>query len=125
MNMTALTIAQIEEVIRLAEIRTAKDAQAGAEKPGDPSKDHNLELARHHLVTAIEKLSTSAQVELMAFLWLGQGIIGDDLNRWSELVGDAQEELDNDIPEQLASKVKLHEYLGIGLVMIGQGALKY
>ena len=30
MNMTALTIAQIEEVIRLAEIRTAKDANESA-----------------------------------------------------------------------------------------------
>jgi hypothetical protein len=75
---------------------------------------------------AIEKLPATAQCELMAFMWLGQGKIGDNLDRWGEIVKTAEEELDNDIPDQLASKVKPHEYLRQGLELIGQWhSLKY
>ena len=120
MNLIALTVAQIEEVTRLAEIRATKGAGGAVEKPVDLAKHHIPDLEQQHLVTAIEKLSATAQSELMAFMWLGQGKIGDNLSRWGEIVQAAEEELDSDIPDQLASKVRLHEYLRRGLVMIGQ-----
>jgi len=120
MNLIALTIAQIEEVAGLAEILAAKSVQTEVEKPRDFSMEHIHDIERQHLVTAIDQLSPTAKDELLAFMWLGQGSIGDDLNRWDELVQSAQKQLGNDIPNQLASEASLHEYLRRGLKMIGQ-----
>jgi hypothetical protein len=120
MNLIELTISKIEEIIRLADNLAAEDAQDDVEKPGDASMDHMHHLERQHLATAIDQFSPTTKCELMAFMWLGQGSIGDDLGRWDELVEAAQRQLENDIPEQLASQPNLQESLRQGLEMIGQ-----
>jgi len=121
MNLIALTIAQIQEVIRLAEIRAAKSTEKETSNSVVLAKTHIPEVEWQQLLTALKKLSAATQIELMAFTWLGQGTIGDDLDRWEELVQFAQLEIDNDIPSQLASMVNLHKFLSSGLLMIGQG----
>jgi len=120
MNLVSLTVAQIEDITRLAEIKAAKDAQDDLAKPVALTKNRVPNLERQQLVAAIEKLPAAAQAELMAFTLLGKDCTGGDLSCWDELVLSAQGELEYDIPDQLASKLRLHEYLRRGLLLIGQ-----
>jgi hypothetical protein len=121
MNLVSLTVAQIEEVILLADSRTARGTREEVEMPADLSKNYGSDCDRAKMVTAIKGLSVTAQNELMAFMWLGQGSIGLNLSRWNELVQSARDESVNNLPDQIASNVCLHKHLRRALEMMGQG----
>lgn len=118
-KLTALTVAQVEEVIRLYEIGAAKPGRyTGGDLMVIPEK-HEEDLERAHLESVIDLLPNDAKCELMALMRLGQGTVGKEYSLWNELLQDAHEELDKDIPLQLSLKGNLSEYLHRGLEMIG------
>ena len=114
MDQITLTVAQLEHVIRLAEIAAAQ----GTPKPAEglsPAVALPPDMERQALLAGIQGLPVDAQCELMAFMWFGQVRIGENHSRWIELVEAARKEVGKDLPGQLASKVRLHEHLRRGL----------
>jgi len=114
-RLTALSRAQVKEVISLAESKAAKVTLEKINNPADQSNDGAADSALQKLVTAIDRLPLTAKNELMTLMWLGMGTIDADQSSWTELLQSAQEEQINDVPERLALMPRLHEFLHRGL----------
>ena len=114
-RLTALSRAQVKEVISLAESKAAKVTLEKINNPADQSNDGAADSALQKLVTVIDRLPLTAKNELMTLMWLGMGTIDADQSSWTELLQSAQEEQINDVPERLALMPRLHEFLHRGL----------
>jgi hypothetical protein len=118
-RLTALSRAQIKEVISLAESKAAKVALEKLTKRDDPPIAGDADSALQKLAAVIDRLPQTAQSELMRLVWLGMGTIDADQTSWAELLQAAQEEQINDVPERLALMPFLHEDLHRGLEKVG------
>ena len=118
-HLTALTPAQVTEVIDLAKSKAAKVARKKIKKPEDLLLNNIKIPELQQLVTVIDRLHPTAKSELMTLVWLGMGTIDDDQISWDELLHAAQDIRMNDVPEQLALMARLHEYLHRGLDKVG------
>ena len=120
MSWNALTFAQIEELIWIAESRAAKGIRDGFANPVAASNPHVPDAEWQQLVSAIEELSGDAQVELMAFMWLGDGTFADLPDCWDEIIQFARCQVGEDFPFRVAETPKLHSILRHGMDMVGQ-----
>jgi cobalamin biosynthesis Co2+ chelatase CbiK len=110
-HLASLTHAQVREVIDLA---LRKETKAGDKHPiGSLDDPANSDL--HQLVDVIDRLRPSGQNELMTLVWLGMGTIDDDEIAWTNLLHVLENEPFENVPVQLATMPRLHEYLHRGL----------
>jgi hypothetical protein len=114
-RLTALTPAQVAEVIAHAEGMAAKVDGRKVTKPDELLNADSPLSGLQELVAVIDQLPPHAKTELMSLVWLGMGTIEDDPMSWAALLNAAQEEQVNDVPEELALMANLHEYLQRGL----------
>jgi len=120
--LASLSLAQINEVTRLAGIKADKGALGKYWEHCDHPTKHSHYEVWQQLVNVIDHFSPTAKTELMALMWVGQGRIGGDLSRWAELLKAADRELGKDLSLQLSMRASLHENLRRGLEKIGQGS---
>jgi Protein of unknown function (DUF3775) len=110
-QLSTLTVDQVEALIRLAEKKAAR-AAAGMVL--------NLRIPEwQQIIEFVDSLSLDAKKELIALMWLGQGLVGVRVSRWMELIQKASRELRADMALQLAMKPGLHICLRTGLAMMG------
>jgi hypothetical protein len=119
-RLVLLTVAQVNEVIRLAEIKAVMIGRNISDKRFGAWIIPPLGQEQLQLTNLIQQLSGVAKCELTALMWVGQGRIGNDSSRWKKLFRAALEELINDLPDHLASNGSLHHDLRRGLEIIGR-----
>ena len=114
-RLTALTPAQVTEVIDLALCKEAAEDRGQKISQGDPRSNGAADPDLRKLVRVIDLLSPTAKDELMSLMWLGMGTIDDDENSWTRLLHAVQEDPFEDVPGQLALMPRLPEFLHLGL----------
>jgi len=115
-QLMVLSVAQVQEIIRLAEIKDAKGSQGHTAKSDDISLSSPHYIEWQHLAAAIDQLPPIAKAELLALAWAGQGRIGE---RWDELVQAAtSREEGKDLTLQITMMETLNKYLIRGLDLI-------
>jgi len=97
--LASLSLAQINEVTRLAGIKADKGALGKYWEHCDHPTKHSHYEVWQQLVNVIDHFSPTAKTELMALMWVGQGRIGGDLSRWAELLKAADRELPGRSPK--------------------------
>ena len=117
-QLSALTTAQVHEVIELARRKEARNGNRRNTSPVDVYTEAASPELRH-LVMVINQLPSPAKNELLTLAWLGMGTIDPDQSSWSELMQAAQDDQINDVPERLALMPRLHEFLYRGMENIG------
>ena len=117
-QLIALTVTQVEEVISLAENKAAAVSRGNPLHPPDFSMSSPNFREWQRLISWIDHLPAATRVELMALTWLGQGRIGNHLSHWTELLHAAERELRKDLSFELAMKPNLHKFLRQGLKTI-------
>lgn len=118
-RLTALSRAQVKEVIKLAELKAALVTLEKITRPEDLTTHGAADSAIQQLVHVIDHLPPPARSELITLAWLGMGTIDNDPGSWAGLLHAAQEERINDVPERLALMPHLHEHLHRGLERVG------
>jgi len=109
-QLSTLTVDQVEELIWLAKVKAAKTADGMV---------LNLHIPEwQQIIEFIDSLSQDAKKELIALMWLGQGLVGVGVSRWMDLIQKAGRELRADLAPQLAMKPGLHICLRTGLAML-------